>query len=165
MALADCKGIDMQRMQPVLVDADGHVWPVTSPLFWMRSPHPEGNIVDYAVSKLGCIHIWPIDTSSIVVSLRPDLVHPKAMAAAFYAIADLQPIRVYITARNTTRQGWELFDSFDRALHRIDRLVNGARRSAIGIQILRLWSRLRMNDKPPACAPRRTPSCRGNAAM
>src|SRR5712691_335929 len=118
--------IGIDRMRPVLVDAEGQLWSVTSPFFFMRPRQPDGNIVDYAVSKLGFIHIWSVDGSSIVVSLRPDLVHPKTMAAAFYAIADLQPARVYVTDRNTTTQRWELFNRLDRALDRINRLVTGA---------------------------------------
>jgi hypothetical protein len=125
MSRADRKRIGIQCMQPMLVDAEGQVWPVTSPFFWMRPRQPDGNIVDYAVSNLGFIHIWAVEGSSIVVSLRPDLVHPKTMTAAFYAIADLRPVRVFISATNTAKQRWELFNSLDRALNRIDRLVTG----------------------------------------
>ena len=96
-------------------------------------------MVDYAVSTLGFIHIWSVDGSSIVVTLRPDLVHPKTMAAAFYAIADLQPVRVFISVTNTAKQRWELFNSVDRALNRLDRLVRTARNSSIGTQLLRVW--------------------------
>src|SRR6266446_10538140 len=113
--------IGIDRMRPVLVDAEGQLWSVTSPFFWMRPRQLDGNIVDYAVSKLGFIHIWSVDGSSIVVTLRPDLVYPKTMAAAFYAIADLQPIRVFIATHSTAEQRWELFNSVNRALNRIER--------------------------------------------
>src|SRR5713226_9142062 len=135
--------IGINRMRPVLVDAEGQLWSVTSPFFFMRPRQPDGNIVDYAVSKLGFIHIWSVDGSSIVVTLRPDLVRPKTMVAAFYAIADLRPVRVFISATNTTKQGWERFNSLDRALSRIDRLVTAARRSSIGTHLWRVWGNLR----------------------
>src|SRR6266567_5993191 len=115
MSRPDHKKIGIDRMQPVLVDADGQVWSVISPFFFMRPRQPDGNIIDYAVSTLGFIHIWSVDGSSIVVALRPDLVHPKTMVAAFYAIADLKPVRVFISATNTAKQRWELFNSIDRA--------------------------------------------------
>ena len=135
----DRKTSGIDQMQPVLVDSEGQIWSVTSRFFWVRPPQPDGNIVDYAVSNLGFIHIWPVDGFSVVVALRPDRVHPKAMAAAFYAIADLRPVRVFIAATNTTRQRWELFRSIDRALNRIEQLVTAARNSAIGTQLLRIW--------------------------
>ncbi len=138
--------IGINRMRPVLVDAEGQLWSVTSPFFFVRPRQPDGNIVDYAVSQLGFIHIWSVDGSSIVVALRPDLVHPKTMAAAFYAIADLRPVRVFVSVSNTAKQRWELFNSVDRALNRIDRLVSGARSSSIGTQLLRVWENLREND-------------------
>jgi hypothetical protein len=125
MSHADRKKIGIDGTQPILVDAEGQIWSATPPFFWMRPRQAEGNIVDYAVANLGFIHIWPVEGSSIVVSLRPDLVHPKTMAAAFYAMADLRPVRVFISATITTRQRWELFNSLDRALNRIDRLVAG----------------------------------------
>ncbi len=146
MVKQDCEKIGIDRMQPVLVDAEGQIWSVTSPFFFMRPRRPDGNIVDYAVSQLGFIHIWSVDGSSIVVALRPDLVHPKTMAAAFYAIADLQPVRVFVSVTNTAKQRWELFNSVDRALSRIDRLVTAARRSPIGTQLVRVWENLRMNN-------------------
>src|SRR5258707_15034903 len=102
------KKIGIDRMQPVLVDADGQVWSVTSPFFFMRPRQPDGNIVDFAVSQLGFIHIWSVDGSSIVVALRPDLVHPKTMVAAFYALADLKPVRGFISASNTANQREDL---------------------------------------------------------
>src|SRR6266478_7224091 len=114
--------IGIDRMRPVLVDAEGQLWSVTSPFFFMRPRQPDGNIVDFAVSKLGFIHIWSVDGSSIVVTLRPELVHPKTMIAAFYAIADLRPVRVFISATNSATQRWELFNSVDRALSSIERL-------------------------------------------
>ena len=117
------KKIGIDRLQPVLVDTEGQIWSVTSPFFFMRPRQRDGNIVDYAVSQLGFIHIWSIDGSSIVVALRPDLVHPKTMIATFYAIADLRPARVFISVTNTAKQRWELFNSVDRALSRLDRLV------------------------------------------
>src|SRR5579862_832379 len=146
MSQGDRKKIGIDRMQPILVDAEGKVWSATPPFFWMRPRQAEGNIVDYAVSNLGFIHIWPVDGSSIVVSLRPDLVRPKTMAGAFYAMADLRPVRVFISSTTTTKQRWELFNSLDRALNRIDRLVAAARRSSIGNQILRVWETLTAND-------------------
>ncbi len=146
------KKIGIERMQPILVDAEGKVWSATPPVFWMRPQRAEGNIVDYAVATLGFVHIWPIDGSSIVVSLRPDLVRPKTMAAAFYAMADLRPVRVFISATTTTKPRWELFDRLDRALNRIDRLVTAARRSSIGTQLLRVQENLAANDNVP---PRR----------
>jgi len=146
MSHADRKKIGIDGMQPILVDAEGQVWSATPPLFWMRPRPPVGNSVDYAVSNLGFIHIWPIDGSSIVISLRPDLVRPKTMAAAFYAMADMRPVRVFISATTTTKQRWERFNSLDRALNRIDRLVAAARRSSIGNQLLRLWENLAAND-------------------
>src|SRR5438105_2933710 len=106
------RGID--RMQPVLVDREGQIWPVTSPFFWTRPRQPDGNMLDYAVSTLGFIHIWSVDGSSIVVTLRPDLVQPKTMIAAFYAMADLGPVRVFISPTNTAMQQWELFSSVNR---------------------------------------------------
>jgi hypothetical protein len=147
MSQADRKTTASQRMQPVLIDAEGQIWPVTSAFFWVQPRRPDGNIIDYAVSKLGFINIWPIDGSSIVVSLRPDLVHPKTMTAAFYAIADLHPVRVFISATNTPRKGWELFMSLDRALKRIDRLVTAARQSSIGTRLMRAWVNLRITDR------------------
>jgi hypothetical protein len=146
MNRADRRRNGIDRMQPVLVDDEGQIWPVNSPFFWTRPRQPDGNIVDYAVSKLGFIHIWSVDGSSIVVALRPDLVHPKTMAAAFYAIADLQPIRVFISATNTAKQQWELFTTVNRALNRIERLVTAARNSSIGTQLLRVWGNLRVTD-------------------
>jgi hypothetical protein len=146
MSRADRKKIVIDRMQPMLVDAEGKVWSATPPFFWMRPRQAEANIVDYAVSNLGFIHIWPVDGSSIIVSLRPDLVRRKTMAAAFYAVADLRPVRVFISATTTTKQRWELFNSLDRALNRIDRLVTAARRSSIGNQLLRIWENLGAND-------------------
>ena len=134
-------GID--RMQPVLVDGEGEIWSVTSRFFWARPPQPDGTIVDYAVSKLGFIHIWPVDGLSVVVALRPDRVHPETMAAAFYVIADLQPVRVFIAATNSTRQGWELFRSVDRALKRIEQLVTAVPNSPIGTRLLRIWETVR----------------------
>lgn len=125
-------------MQPVLVDAEGQVWSVVSPFFWMRPRQPDGNIVGYAVATLGFIHIWSVDDLSIVVSLRPDLVHPQTMAAAFYAIADLRPLRVFVSPANTTKQQWELFKCIRCALKRIDQLVTAVRRSSIGIKLLRI---------------------------
>ena len=138
--------IGMDRMQPILVDAEGKVWSATPPFLWMRPRQAEGNIVDYAVSNLGFIHIWPVDGSSIIVSLRPDIVHPRTMAAAFYAMADLRPGRVFISAATTTKPRWELFNSLDRGLHRIDRLVTAARISPIGRQLLRIWENLWTSD-------------------
>jgi hypothetical protein len=133
-------------MRPVLVDAEGQLWSVTSSFFFMRPRQPDGNIVDYAVSQLGFIHIWSVDGYSVVVALRPDLVHPKTMAAAFYAIADLRPVRVFVSVSNTAKQRWELFNSVDRALDRIDRLVTAARRSPIGTRLLRVWENLTADD-------------------
>src|SRR6266853_6315781 len=138
--------IGIDRMRPVLVDAEGQLWSVTSPFFFMRPRQPDGNMVDYAVSKLGFIHIWSVDGSSIVVTLRPDLVHPKTMIAAFYAIADLGPVRVFISATNTAKQRWELFNSVDRALSRIDRLVSAARCPSIRTSLLRVWQNLSADD-------------------
>jgi hypothetical protein len=143
-------------MEPVLVDREGQIWLVTSRFFWARPPQPDGNIVDYAVSTLGFIHIWPVDGLSVVVALRPDRVHPKTMAAAFYAIADLQPVRVFIAATTSTRQGWELFRTVDCALKRIEQLVMAVRNSPIGTQLLRLWGTvaeaLRRRGKPAMSA-------------
>lgn len=112
----------------------------------MRPRQPDGSIIDYAVSNLGFIHIWSVDGSSIVVSLRPGLVHPKTMVAAFYEIADLKPVRVFISTTNTTQQGWEVFNSLGRALDRIDRLVTTAWRFSIGKRLSRVWRNLRLND-------------------
>jgi hypothetical protein len=167
MGHADRNRSGIDRMQPVLVDSEGQIWSVTSRFFWVRPPRPDGNIVDYAVSNLGFIHIWPVDGLSVVVALRPDRVHPKTMAAAFYAIADLQPVRVFIAATDTTSQGWELFKSVDRALDRIERLVTAARHSAIGTQLLRIWgtiwgSELARRQDPPE--RRVTANLRGGAA-
>jgi len=131
------KATGVQRMQPVLVDRDGRIWPVASPFLWMRPQPPDGNMIGYAVSRLGFIHIWPVDEASIVVALQPDLVDPKTMTAAFYAIADLRPVRVFISATNSTRQRWERFDSVRCALKRIDRLVTAAHWSSIKIKLLR----------------------------
>ncbi len=150
MRAPDRKKIAIYRMRPVLVDAEGEVWSVTSPFFFARPRQRDGNIVDYAVSQLGFIHIWSVDGSSIVVALRPDRVHPKTMAAAFYAIADLQPIRVFISVTNTAKQRWELFNSVDRALNRLDRLVRTARNSSIGTQLLRVWGD-RISDDNARC--------------
>jgi hypothetical protein len=147
MSHADRKSSGIDRMQPVLVDSEGQIWSVTSRFFWVRPPQPDGNIVDYAVSNLGFIHIWPIDGLSVVVALRPDRVDPKTMAAAFYAIADLRPVRVFIAATNTTKQGWELFKSVDRALNRIEQLVTAVRHSGIETQLLRIWGTLRPSDQ------------------
>lgn len=149
MSYADRKKIGIDGMQPILVDAEGQVWSATPPFFWMRPRQSDGNIVDYAVSNLGFIHIWPVEGSSIVVSLRPDLVRPKTMAAAFYAMADLRPVRVFISATTTTKPRWELFNSLDRALNRIDRLATAARRSPIGTQLLRVRENLAANDNAP----------------
>ena len=146
MGHADRKKIRIDRMQPMLVDAEGAVWSANPPFLWVRPRQPEANIVDYAVLNLGFIHIWPVDGSSIVVSLRPDLVCPKTMAAACYAMADLRPVRVFISATTMTRQRWELFHSLERALHRLDRLVSAARQSATGTQLLlRVWEKLTAN--------------------
>ena len=60
------------------------------------------------------------------------------MAAAFYAIADLGPVRVFIAAGNPTRQRWELFENVNRAMSRIERLVTAAQNSPIGTQLLRI---------------------------
>jgi hypothetical protein len=147
MSHADRKSSGIDRMQPVLVDSEGQIWSVTSRFFWVRPPQPDGNIVDYAVSNLGFIHIWPVDGLSVVVALRPDRVDPKTMAAAFYAIADLRPVRVFIAATNTTKQGWELFKSVDRALNRIEQLVTAVRHSGIETQLLRIWGTLRPSDQ------------------
>jgi hypothetical protein len=133
-------------MQPVLVDAEGAVWSIASPVFWMRPRQPDCHIVDYAVSNLGFIHIWSVDGSSIVVSLRPNLVHSKTMVAAFYEIADLKPVRVFISTTNTTKQGWEVFDSLGRALDRIDQLVTTAWRSSIGTRLSSIWENLKLKD-------------------
>ncbi len=192
MRAPDRKKIAIYRMRPVLVDAEGEVWSVTSPFFFARPRQRDGNIVDYAVSQLGFIHIWSVDGSSIVVALRPDLVHPKTMAAAFYAIADLQPVRVFISVTNTGKQRWELFNSVDRALNRLDRLVRTARNSSIGTQLLRVWGDLISDDNagrrhasrllhrhaspmsrhtaekvtlPPGLTRHRIPPRRGKAAM
>jgi hypothetical protein len=158
MSHANRKGSGIDRMQPVLVDSEGQIWSVTSRFFWVRPPQPDGNIVDYAVSNLGFIHIWPVDGLSVVVALRPDRVHPKTMAAAFYAIADLQPVRVFIATTDTTRQGWELFKSVDRALNRIEHLVTAARHTAIGTQLLRtselIWRAIRRVAGVPSDASR-----------
>jgi hypothetical protein len=143
------KRLEIHRMQPVLVDAEGQVWSVASPFFWMRPRQPDGNILGYAVTKLGFVHIWPVDGSSVVVSLQPDLVHPKTLAATFYAIADLRPLRVYISATDSAKQRWELFDSVDRALKRIDRLVTAARRAVIAARLLRAWANRRKRYAPP----------------
>src|SRR6266851_3707937 len=148
MRRPDRRKIGIDQMRPVLVDAEGQIWSVTSSFFFMRPRRPDGNIVDYAVSQLGFIHIWSVDGYSVVVALRPDLVHPKTMAAAFYAIADLRPVRVFVSVSNTAKQRWELFNSVDRALNRIDRLVTAARRSPIGSQLLRVWENLRANNDP-----------------
>ncbi len=160
MSRAHRKTTAEQRMLPVLIDAEGQIWPVTSPFFWVQPRRPDGNIIDYAVSKLGFINIWPIDESSIVVSFRPDLVYPKTMTAAFYAMADLQPVRVFISVTNRPRQGWELFMSLDRALKRIDQLVTAARRSSIGTRLMRAWTSLRMTDNAhPRPVPRLLYAC------
>ena len=146
MRRPDRRKIGIDQMRPVLVDAEGQIWSVTSSFFFMRPRRPDGNIVDYAVSQLGFIHIWSVDGYSVVVALRPDLVHPKTMAAAFYAIADLRPVRVFVSVSNTAKQRWELFNSVDRALDRIDRLVTAARRSPIGTRLLRVWENLTADD-------------------
>jgi hypothetical protein len=146
MSQADRKTTASQRMQPVLIDAEGQIWPVTSPFFWVQPRRPDGNIIDYAVSKLGFINIWPIDESSIVVSLHPDLVHPKTMTAAFYAIADLRPVRVFVSATNTRKQRWEVFRSVRCALKRIDRMVTTACRSPLGSKLLRVRVYLMLTD-------------------
>ncbi len=140
-------------MRPVLVDIEGQVWSATPPIFWIRPRQPDPNIVDYAVGNLGFIHIWSVDDSSIVVSLRPGLVHPKTMVAAFYEIADLKPVRVFISTANTTKQGWEVFNSLGRALDRIDRLVTTAWRFSIGVRLSRVWEGLRLNDIAPLLYP------------
>lgn len=138
--------IEIHSMQPVLVDAEGEVWSVAPSIFWMRPRQPDYHIVDYAVSNLGFIHIWSVDGSSIVVSLRPNLVHPKTMVAAFYEIADLKPVRVFISTTNTTKQGWEVFNSLGRALDRIDRLVTTAWRSSFGARLSSIWRHLKLKD-------------------
>ena len=146
MSGADRRSSGIDRMQPVLVDEEGHIWSVSSPFFWTRPRQPDGNMVDYAVSRLGFIHIWSVDGLSIVVKLRPDLVHPKTMIAAFYAIADLRPVRVFVSAHNTPTQRWELFNNVNHALNSIERLVTAARNSSIGTQLLRIWRNLAAND-------------------
>ena len=141
-------GIQFQRMQPILVDAEGEVWSVASSVFWMRPRQPDCHIVDYAISNLGFIYIWSIDGgSSIVVSLRPNLVHPKTMIAAFYEIADLKPSRVFISTPNATQHGWEVFNSLGRALDRIDRLVTMAWRLSIRPRLSALLQHLTMKDR------------------
>jgi len=150
MSGGDWKTIGRERMRPVLVDLDGQLWAVTSPFFWMRPRQPDGNLVDYAVTKLGFIHIWPVDDSSIVVALQPDLVHAKTMTAAFYAIADLQPTRVYISSTNMTKQRWEFFRNVHCALRRIERLVIAAHRSSIAVRLMRVWQYLRKTDDADA---------------
>lgn len=151
MSQLNRKRIEIQRMQPVLVDMEGQVWSVSPPFFWMRPRKPDSNIVDYVVTNLGFIHIWSVDDSSIVVSLRPGLVHPTTMVAAFYEISDLKPVRVFVSTANTTKQGWEVFNSLGRALDWIDRLVSTAWRFSIGARLSRVWGCLRLNDivRPP----------------
>src|SRR6266568_1262516 len=127
MSHADLRRSGIYGAQPVLVDDEGQIWSVSSHFFWTRPRQPDANMVDYAVSKLGFIHIWSVDGSSIVVMLRPDLVHPKTMIAAFYAIADLRPVRVFIAANNAPTQRWELFNNVNHALNSIERLVTAAR--------------------------------------
>ncbi len=113
-------------MQPFLIDEDGETRPVTSPRIMrqLRSLRPECDLVAYAVSELGFIHIRGL-RRSLIVSFRPQLVQPLTMTGAFYAIAELNPERTLICPYATNQTG-ELFPGFRLALHRIHRLVAAA---------------------------------------
>jgi hypothetical protein len=86
---------------------------------------PADDIVEHAVNSLGFIHLRTVGRSSVVVSLRPDIVGELTKNSAYYEIADLFPTRVIICPRPT---GWgqEEIHRYPRAILRIGELVAAA---------------------------------------
>jgi len=121
---------ETQSAQRFLIDRDGEIWPVTCPTTatGLFSLELKWDVIDYAVSKLGYIVIWPFQ-QSIFVSLQPDLVNPVTMTGAFYVIADLRPERIFISA--DTGKVWELFASARHAQRRIESVVAAARKGIV----------------------------------
>ncbi len=80
--------------------------------------------IDDAVRELGYIHIRQV-RRSIIVALRPQLVRPATMTGAFYAMADLDPARTFVSIGGGDRK-CEIFPGHRLALRWIYRLVAAA---------------------------------------
>jgi hypothetical protein len=73
--------------------------------------------LEVAVWERGFIHIRSIRRATIV-SLNPRLAGPEPKAAAFYAVADLNPKRIIVYSAGPNSIG-EVFLGFRRAFRRI----------------------------------------------
>jgi len=107
----------------ILIDEEGK---------WLQS---DGNIPEDAVWERGLVHIRRLSRASILVSLRPRLLHPTTMVGAFYAIADLGRIRVFLAT--TTDQEWDEFADYIPAFRRIERLCSRRSELSFAERLLR----------------------------
>jgi hypothetical protein len=80
--------------------------------------------VHAAVSKLGYIHIRSIERT-VIVTLKPRLVHPLTVAAAAYEISDLNPERTIVVAAVEHQECW-VFPGYMSALRKMASLASDA---------------------------------------
>jgi hypothetical protein len=97
----------------LLIDDEGKAW------------RPADDIVEHAVCSLGFIHLRTVGRSSVVVSLRLDLVSKLTMASSFYEIAGLFPTRLIVCPKPAVL-GREEIHRYPRAILRIEELVAAA---------------------------------------
>jgi hypothetical protein len=73
--------------------------------------------VAVAVAKLGYIHIRLTDRT-VIITLKPRLVHPLTVAAAGYEISDLEPERTIVLAGIENQECW-IFTGYMSALRKM----------------------------------------------
>jgi hypothetical protein len=106
-------GGGQERSVELLIDDEGKAW------------RPADDIVEHAVCSLGFIHLRTVGRSSVVVSLRLDLVSKLTMASSFYEIAGLFPTRLIVCPKPAVL-GREEIHRYPRAILRIEELVAAA---------------------------------------
>ncbi|MBV9829765.1 MAG: hypothetical protein JO001_29445 [Alphaproteobacteria bacterium] len=101
---------------------------------WIDSKGREAEIGDVsAVWERGHVYIRVI-RNSVVVCLHPALVGPLTMAAAYYAMGDLAPERIYLIA-DPANGPVEILDGFRSAVRRIAALLAAAESCRVGVAV------------------------------
>jgi hypothetical protein len=91
--------------------------------------------VAVAIAKLGYIHIRAIDRT-VIVTLKPRLVHPLTVAAAAYEIADLDPERSIVVADVKYQRCW-VFAEYMPAIRKIASLASDVGDAGISTEVVK----------------------------
>jgi len=80
-----------------------------------------GDLIDYAVQRLGFVHVAPV-RDALLVKFEPSTVHHLAVFAAFYEIAGHEPKRLILGSpgKPGTPDRYEIFNNFVEGLKRVE---------------------------------------------